>query len=80
MAEYSAKWFVSLVFGVGALVAAAAMVPYALDYLGNATSSLQTFGVGGMIGSLILSLLVGIVIGVGIAKLLGKVFDIEIGV
>jgi len=79
MVEYSGKFLVSLVFGVGALVAVAALLPTAVDYLSNASNSLSQLGVGGTIGSLILGILIGLVIAIGFAKFVANIFGVELG-
>ena len=70
---------VAMVFGIASLVATAALVPYAVDYISNASTSLSSLGVGGTIGSLILGIFVGLVIAIGFAKQIANVFGVELG-
>ena len=79
MPEYTGKFLVSLVFGVGALVAVAALLPTAVDYLSNASNSLSQLGVGGTIGSLILGILIGLVVAIGFTKFAANIFGVELG-
>jgi len=80
MAEYTGKFLTGLVFGVAALVAVAALIPTAVNYIGNASSSLQQLGTGGAIGVIILSVLVGLVIAIGFAKMVASIFGVELGI
>jgi len=80
MPEYTGKFLVTLVFGVGALVAVAALLPTAVDYINNASTSLSQLGVGGTIGSLILSILIGLVVAIGFAKFTANIFGVELGI
>ena len=78
--EATLGWMLGIVFAFAGLIATAAMIPTFTDYLGNATVSLQSLGVGGKIGSLIMGIIVGLVLGVGFAAKIADVFGIKLGI
>jgi hypothetical protein len=71
---------VTAVLGMAVITAIAQLTPQLTGSVADAASNLSTLGIGGTIGSLLLTLLVGIAIGLGLAKLAGKIFNIDLGV
>jgi len=71
---------VTAVIGIAVITAIAQLTPQLTGSVGQAAGNLSNLGIGGSIGSLLLTLLIGIAVGLGLAKLTGKIFNIDLGV